>query len=100
MFSLKLQWIKNFLKANRILSQQRVVITGGAGFILSHSQTNSFVLAIMYVPTLAVLRPQIRAAAPPDYLDPDAVRGALQSIDAVYLSAAIGGPSMFEFLCN
>ena len=54
----------------------------------------------MYVPTLAVLRPQIHAAAPPDYLDPDAVRRALQSIDAVYLSAAIGGPSMFEFLCN
>lgn len=90
---------------------KQVLITGGAGFIGSHLADE--LLDYSYrVRVLDVLSPQVHGPAQqkPDYLNPDvelirgdirdldAVRHALQGIDAVYhFAAAVGvGQSMYE----
>lgn len=90
---------------------ERVLVTGGAGFIGSHLADE--LLAHGYrVRALDVLLPQVHGpdGGPPDYLDPrvelvvgdvtdpDALDGALQDVDAVvHLAAAVGvGQSMYE----
>lgn len=91
--------------------KQRILITGGAGFIGSHLADE--LLAHGYqVRALDNLTPQVHGepGARPAYLDPevelicgdvrdrDAVRRALRGVDAVYhLAAAVGvGQSMYE----
>ncbi len=91
--------------------QRRILITGGAGFIGSHLADQ--LLSVGYeVRALDNLNPQVHGdgGAHPDYLSPDvelivgdvrdsdAVRKALQGVDAVYhLAAAVGvGQSMYE----
>src|SRR3712207_7060789 len=90
---------------------QKVLITGGAGFLGSHLADE--LLAEGYqVRALDNLDPQVHGANAkrPDYLDPevelqigdvrdkDAVRRALEGVDAVYhFAAAVGvGQSMYE----
>jgi len=90
---------------------QRILITGGAGFIGSHLADT--LLARGYrLRALDSLSPQVHGngAARPTYLDPDvelingdvrdpdAVKRALQGVDAVYhLAAAVGvGQSMYQ----
>src|SRR4051794_4014723 len=90
---------------------ERILITGGAGFIGSHLADR--LLASGYrVRALDNLAPQVHggAARRPEYLDPDvelmhgdvrdpeAVKLALQNIDAVFhLAAAVGvGQSMYQ----
>jgi dTDP-L-rhamnose 4-epimerase len=92
---------------------QHVLITGGAGFFGSHLADE--LLARGYrVRALDNLAPQVHGehARRPDYLDPDvelvvgdvrdpdAVRGALKGIDAVYHFAAVVGvgQSMYQVL--
>ena len=90
---------------------QHVLITGGAGFIGSHL-ADELLRKGYRVRALDNLCPQVHGpdAVRPDYLDPeveliegdvrdaDAVRRALDGIDAVYhLAAAVGvGQSMYE----
>ena len=93
---------------------QHILITGGAGFIGSHL-ADELLRAGHRVRALDNLSPQVHGAAGeagtrPDYLspevelqvgdvrDPDAVRRALDGIDAVYhFAAAVGvGQSMYE----
>ena len=89
----------------------RILITGGAGFIGSHVG-DELLRHGHEVRALDVLAPQVHGenAGRPDYLnedielirgdvrDPDAVRRALDRIDAVYhFAAAVGvGQSMYE----
>lgn len=90
----------------------RVLITGGAGFIGSHV-TDALLAAGYTVRILDALTPQVHPGAsgtkPPylhgdaellvgDVRDPDAVRQALQGVDAVcHLAAAVGvGQSMYQ----
>jgi dTDP-L-rhamnose 4-epimerase len=89
----------------------RILITGGAGFIGSHVG-DELLRHGHEVRVLDVLAPQVHgeSAGRPDYLnddielirgdvrDPDAVRRALDSVDAVYhFAAAVGvGQSMYE----
>src|SRR5207248_1590920 len=90
---------------------KRILITGGAGFIGSHLADE--LLGRGYrVRALDNLSPQVHGSegARPDYLnsdvelmvgdvrDPDAVRRALQGVDAVYhFAAMVGvGQSMYE----
>jgi dTDP-L-rhamnose 4-epimerase len=89
-----------------------ILITGGAGFVGSHLADE--LLARGYrVRALDVLSPQVHGeSGRPDYLhpdvelingdirDPDAVRTALQGVDAVYhLAALVGvGQSMYEIV--
>jgi len=90
---------------------QRILITGGAGFIGSHLADDLLDRGYL-VRALDNLSPQVHGpdAERPDYLnpdvelvvgdvrDPDAVRRALVGVDAVYhLAAAVGvGQSMYE----
>jgi dTDP-L-rhamnose 4-epimerase len=90
---------------------QHILITGGAGFIGSHL-ADELLARGHRVRALDNLSPQVHGegAARPDYLSPDvelmvgdvrdreAVRRALDGIDAVYhLAAAVGvGQSMYE----
>ena len=90
---------------------ERVLITGGAGFIGSHL-ADELLREGYSVRVLDNLSPQVHGddAGVPDYLsnevefrhgdvrDPEAVRAALQDVDAVYhLAAAVGvGQSMYE----
>src|SRR4051794_24161940 len=90
---------------------QRVLITGGAGFIGSHL-ADELLRAGYAVRALDALVEQVHgaAAARPSYLDPDvelvlgdvrdpsAVRRALEGVDAVvHLAARVGvGQSMYE----
>ncbi len=89
---------------------QTVLITGGAGFIGSHVADR--LLALGYrVRALDALLPQVHGSRKrPDYLhpevelhvgevgDPDAVRGALEGVDAVFhFAARVGvGQSMYR----
>jgi dTDP-L-rhamnose 4-epimerase len=86
-----------------------ILITGGAGFIGSHL-ADELLAAGYRVRALDALHPQVHADGPPDYLDPDvelvvgdvrdadAVRRALDGVDAVYhFAARVGvGQSMYE----
>jgi dTDP-L-rhamnose 4-epimerase len=90
---------------------QRILITGGAGFIGSHLADDLLDRGYL-VRALDNLSPQVHGpdAERPDYLDPDvelvvgdvrdpsAVRRSLDGVDAVYhLAAAVGvGQSMYE----
>jgi dTDP-L-rhamnose 4-epimerase len=89
---------------------RRILITGGAGFIGSHLADHLLRLGAT-VRALDALSPQVHGAGGrPDYLDPevelqvgdvrdpDALRRALQGVDAVvHLAAAVGvGQSMYE----
>jgi dTDP-L-rhamnose 4-epimerase len=92
---------------------KHVLITGGAGFIGSHL-ADELLTHGYKVRALDSLAPQVHggAARRPEYLDPDvelvvgdirdrdAVRRALEGIDAVYhLAAAVGvGQSMYEIV--
>ena len=91
------------------MTRQRILITGGAGFIGSHL-ADELLTAGHSVRALDVLAPQVHGSGIPEYLDPDveliegdvrdpvAVRHALEGIDAVYhFAAAVGvGQSMYE----
>jgi dTDP-L-rhamnose 4-epimerase len=88
-----------------------ILITGGAGFIGSHL-ADELLRHGHHVRALDLLSPQVHGSDPrrPDYLhadvdlmrgdvrDPDAVRRALDGVDAVYhFAAAVGvGQSMYE----
>ena len=95
---------------------KRVLITGGAGFIGSHLADHLLAHG-WQVRVLDALHPQVHGpaagaddATPPDYLaddvelrrgdvrDPNAVRAALEGVDAVvHLAARVGvGQSMYE----
>lgn len=92
-------------------THSRVLITGGAGFIGSHL-ANMLVENGCRVRVFDTLAPQVHGAAPrfPDHLhddveclngdirDREALRDALQGVDAVYhFAAAVGvGQSMYE----
>ena len=87
----------------------RVLITGGAGFIGSHL-ADELLAAGYSVRALDVLVDQVHEGDRPEYLSPDVelipgdvrsedvVRGALESVDAVvHLAARVGvGQSMYE----
>jgi dTDP-L-rhamnose 4-epimerase len=90
---------------------ERVLITGGAGFIGSHV-ADSLISAGYLVRIFDNLTPQVHPLGPPDYLNPDcelivgdvrdagAIEQALRGVDAVvHLAAAVGvGQSMYEIV--
>lgn len=89
--------------------EQSILITGGGGFIGSHL-ARELLAHNVHVRALDNLSPQVHGNRHPDYLpedvelvpgdirDPDAVRHALDGIDAVFhFAAAVGvGQSMYE----
>lgn len=91
------------------MSSKRVLITGGAGFVGSHT-ADALLRAGHKVRIYDNLTPQVHPDGPPEYLareaefvrgdmrDADKLREALRDMDVVYhLAAAVGvGQSMYE----